>query len=155
MSEGTPAPPDKTPPAGKGALKDAIDKGVDPAKIKPVKEDPWEVDFQLVDGEEPVTQESFKRLADNFNKLTEYTVKKDVLAKRQVILDEIKELDPESYEEEKDNQTINELEKVRTTLRRVKPKADTKRDVGAVDKDKATPEPDTQWDHLKAKFKPG
>ncbi len=69
-------------------------------------------------------QENFDKLLDNQSKLVKYVVGKDVEAARKIILDEIKELDPEEYEEQKDNHAQNELLFLLKGLRKGNPKKD-------------------------------
>ena len=138
-------------------LKEKLDQGIKP---DPIKEEPTEPtnnkpkntipDFTLSDEDKT----SLSKIAEKYEELTTYIVKKDVDANRDKILTELETLDKEEFELQKENYSINELETSLRVARRNKPKI-TKRDVGATDGPPPTKEPDTQWDSVLKKFVPG
>ncbi len=155
-------PPAEPTPKLKGKLKAALDDGALPAPTTPDPKTPdadlWDVGFEIKEEDKILNQENFDKLIALNEKMVEHTVKKDVMAHRDKILDEIKTIDEETYEAEKDNQTINELQRVLATIKRIKPNDDgptSTRDVGAVDKGKPKDAPKTQYDHLKDEFVSG
>lgn len=111
-------------------------------------------DFTIDDKERILNQENFDKLMKRFEDLGKYTSESTVNAQRKEILDEIKALDEDTYEAEKENKTINELQTALRTAKRIKPSG-SKRDVGAKDKGDQSESPNTQYDHLLKKFVPG
>ena len=114
-------------------------------------------DLDITDADKVFNQANFDKLIENQEKLTQYVVGKDVEAARKVILDEIKEIDPDEYEEQKDNHSQNELVFLLKGLRKGNPKQDgiPGRDAGATDKGGDKPELNTQIDTVLNKSVPG
>ena len=143
-----------------GKLKQLLEAGIDPTTIK--KKDDEKPDpktppktTELTEADKIYTQENFDKLIKGYENL-DNTMKKDkVDLQRGVILEEIKVLDEPSFEVEKDNYSINELNKVLSNLKRTKGSEHNERDVGGFPNDKDTKAPNTQYDSVLKKFVPG
>ena len=111
----------------------------------------------VTDADKVFNQANFDKLLENQQKLTQYVVGKDVEAARKIILDEIKEIDPEEYEEQKDNHAQNELLFLLKGLRKGNPKQDgiPNRDAGATKGGSEKPVINTQIDTVLNKSVPG
>ena len=138
-------------------LKEKLDKGIKPEVKAPViteltnnKPKNTIPDFTLSDEDKT----SLSKIAEKYEELTTYIVKKDVDTNRDKILTELETLDKEEFELQKENYSINELETSLRVARRNKPKI-TKRDVGATDGPPPTKEENTQWDTVNNKPIPG
>lgn len=139
----------------KSKLKEMIDKGIDPTKNEPEVIDTKDTtDLVITEEQRKLNQENFDNLIGKYESLVERSLKKDVDLERGKLLGEIQILDEESYQEEKENHSLNELQAVLRGLKRGKPR-ESKRDVGAKDKDGSDEDPPTQWSHLKNKFVSG
>ncbi len=138
-------------------LKEKLDQGIKPNPIKVVPPEPTNnkskktiPDFTLSDEDKT----SLSKLAEKYEELSTYIVKKDVDTNRDKILTELETLDKEEFELQKENYSINELETSLRVARRNKPKI-TKRDVGAIDGPPPIKEENTQWDTVNNKPIPG
>ena len=144
-------------PERKKKLLAMIEAGEDPSiKIEPPK-DPNATpppNFDIDDKDKVFNEDNFKKLIANQEKLANHIVKTDVDAKRKVILDEIKTLDEDEFEVQKENYSLNELSVSLRMARKKKP-SENKRDVGGKEDPNRDKRPNTQWDHLLNKFVPG
>jgi len=147
----------KIEPEKKKKLLAMIEAGIDPSvEPKPPKDQQTTPppNFDIEEKDKVFNEENFKKLITNQEKLTEHIVKKDVDIKRKVILDEIKELDEEEFEVQKENYSLNELSVSLRMARKKKPQ-ENKRDVGGKDGEAKDERPNTQYDHYLKKFVPG
>ena len=105
-------------------------------------------DLNVPDADKVFNQENFNKLLENQEKLSKYVIGKDVEAARSLILDEIKEIDPQEYEEQKDNHSQNELMFLLKGLRKGNPKQNDipNRNAGAKQGGIEKPEVNTQID---------
>ena len=144
-------------PEKKKKLLAMIEAGIDPSaepKLPKTTPEPVTPNFDIEEKDKVFNEENFKKLIANQEKLTEHIVKKDVDIKRKVILDEIKELDEEEFEVQKENYSLNELSVSLRMARKKKPQ-ENKRDVGGKEGEDKDERPNTQYDHYLKKFVPG
>lgn len=150
-------PPNEPTPEEKAALlaKKKADEKLEKERLEAEKKKIPALD--VTDADKVFNQANFDKLIENQEKLARYVIGKDVEAARKIILDEIKEIDPEEYEEQKDNHSHNELVFLLKGLRKGNPKQNKipDRNRGATDKGDDKPELNTQIDTVLKKSVPG